>query len=234
MDAYSMLQNKVPTQLTLGPSSRSNSNPDDPLLTPVSEVISPDAMPSPSTHSFITNEITGPPSRGHWKPDAEATRCDFPSCQITFGLLNRRHHCRKCGNIFCSAHCSNYFRLDQFSQFHPHGNISRGCDNCANSYRQWKANLKQMEMMKLQTKAPAAKPSPGDSVKTNTLDRHAGIMTLRPHAMEGVTELGRDDIVQESNGPQYNGIAIKHNKAKDQGAFNPISSVPADWQWSTF
>ncbi|EIE81991.1 hypothetical protein RO3G_06696 [Rhizopus delemar RA 99-880] len=34
-------------------------------------------------------------------------------------------------------------------------------------------------------------------------------MTHQPQAMEGVTELGRD-------------------------AFNPIPSVPADWQWSTF
>ncbi|KAG1473318.1 hypothetical protein G6F56_001020 [Rhizopus delemar] len=56
--------------------------------------------------------------------------------------------------------------------------------------------------------------------------RHAGIMTQQPQAMEGVTELGRDDIVSK-------GVNINKSTKKEQ-AFHPIPSVPTDWQWSTF
>lgn len=34
-----------------------------------------------------------------WKPDADAMTC--MQCNDEFTLLNRRHHCRACGEIFC-------------------------------------------------------------------------------------------------------------------------------------
>lgn len=132
-------------------------------------------------------------------------------CPITFGLFDRRHHCRKCGNIFCSAHCSNYFRLDQFAQFHPKGTLSRGCDNCASDYIQWQEELRQMERAgggkenlsrrrKSTVAAAAATAATAQAQATSSENktssslkkRHAGIMTQQPQAMEGVTELGRD------------------------------------------
>ena len=42
-----------------------------------------------------------------WMPDSEATRC--VSCEKTFTLRNRKHHCRRCGRIFCSP-CSSYYK----------------------------------------------------------------------------------------------------------------------------
>ncbi len=39
-------------------------------------------------------------SQQHW-PDALSTHCS--SCTKEFGLLTRRHHCRGCGSIACSA-----------------------------------------------------------------------------------------------------------------------------------
>ncbi|EKM60404.1 uncharacterized protein PHACADRAFT_246299 [Phanerochaete carnosa HHB-10118-sp] len=40
-----------------------------------------------------------------WKPDSQASRCDTFLCSKKFSILERKHHCRKCGGIFCSA-CS--------------------------------------------------------------------------------------------------------------------------------
>lgn len=34
-----------------------------------------------------------------------------PGCQRVFGLLTRRHHCRRCGGIFCDAHSRERRRL---------------------------------------------------------------------------------------------------------------------------
>ena len=42
--------------------------------------------------------------RAPWKHDSEAESCD--RCKSSFNLLRRRHHCRRCGGIFCDT-CSN-------------------------------------------------------------------------------------------------------------------------------
>ena len=38
-----------------------------------------------------------------WVPDHKVSSCT--QCQETFSFLNRKHHCRKCGGIFCGR-CS--------------------------------------------------------------------------------------------------------------------------------
>jgi len=42
-------------------------------------------------------------SVGSWKPDSSCTQCE--ECNLPFTLFRRRHHCRRCGGIFC-AKCS--------------------------------------------------------------------------------------------------------------------------------
>lgn len=39
-------------------------------------------------------------SREKWKEDSEVSHCFNCNSQFIF-LLRRKHHCRKCGNIFC-------------------------------------------------------------------------------------------------------------------------------------
>jgi len=41
------------------------------------------------------------------QPDALARACDRFFCNTTFSLTERRHHCRKCGGVFCNK-CSSY------------------------------------------------------------------------------------------------------------------------------
>ncbi|KAI9567005.1 FYVE zinc finger-domain-containing protein [Boletus coccyginus] len=36
-----------------------------------------------------------------WKPDTLAFICDNFYCRVKFTVLERRHHCRKCGGVFC-------------------------------------------------------------------------------------------------------------------------------------
>ncbi|XP_028162037.1 lateral signaling target protein 2 homolog [Ostrinia furnacalis] len=41
----------------------------------------------------------------HWVRDDTAPYCT--QCQVRFTALERRHHCRECGRVFCGR-CSRY------------------------------------------------------------------------------------------------------------------------------
>ncbi|KAF2221607.1 hypothetical protein BDZ85DRAFT_19090 [Elsinoe ampelina] len=87
-------------------------------------------------------EVTGQPTRGHWKPDASVTCCTSPTCGTVFSLLARRHHCRRCGGIYCFVHSSRNVPLDQEARFHPKGSPGRACDNCYSDYKIWQSERK--------------------------------------------------------------------------------------------
>eukprot|EP00757_Euglenozoa_sp_SAG-D1_P025033 gene25033-10893_t len=42
--------------------------------------------------------------RALWQQDGEAESCN--NCEKNFQIWRRKHHCRKCGNIYCSD-CSD-------------------------------------------------------------------------------------------------------------------------------
>ncbi|KAI0128931.1 hypothetical protein BJ170DRAFT_352874 [Xylariales sp. AK1849] len=82
---------------------------------------------------------TAQPTKSHWKPDVEATICDEPSCMRHFNYWTRRHHCRKCGNIFCDAHSTLDIPLDQDANYNPKGTISRACSHCYTDFQVWRS-----------------------------------------------------------------------------------------------
>lgn len=51
-------------------------------------------------------------------------------CSNKFSFLNRRHHCRSCGGIFCQEHSSNFIPLPDLGIYE---NV-RVCDNCFSDY----------------------------------------------------------------------------------------------------
>lgn len=61
MDVYSLTRKKRPSHLTLAQPSRAQSDTDSALDVPLSKTTSR----SPS--SYIFDEVTGSPSRDHWK-----------------------------------------------------------------------------------------------------------------------------------------------------------------------
>ena len=50
--------------------------------------------------------------RSHWVPDANAPACANPACASEFTLINRRHHCRCCGDVFCRKCTATRLLLD--------------------------------------------------------------------------------------------------------------------------
>ncbi|KAF9100997.1 hypothetical protein BGX27_000159 [Mortierella sp. AM989] len=175
------------------------------------------------------------PSRAHWKPDSSTQVCTWPGCLREFGFFDRRHHCRKCGDIFCSAHCSKAIPLDQALDFNPAmGVISRACTGCYEAYEQW------------QGLAPSSTPFPGQSTvrgafgfvsdsqiageyaanAPSAVNKHTGSLPpatgrkqtegLLGHTPNGSpNELGREDVVRLPKSVSEN-IAIKTRPVQDQ------------------
>ncbi|XP_054263300.1 zinc finger FYVE domain-containing protein 21-like isoform X1 [Macrosteles quadrilineatus] len=59
-----------------------------------------------------------------WIPDKEAPACT--RCGIKFGFTTRRHHCRRCGQIYCSGCCDHKLDLPRMCFIDP----VRVCKNC--------------------------------------------------------------------------------------------------------
>ncbi|CAI4036104.1 hypothetical protein SMKI_14G3230 [Saccharomyces mikatae IFO 1815] len=51
-------------------------------------------------------------------------------CSKKFSLLNRKHHCRSCGGVFCQEHSSNNIALPDLGIYE----LVRVCDNCFEDY----------------------------------------------------------------------------------------------------
>ncbi|XP_046980058.1 zinc finger FYVE domain-containing protein 21-like [Schistocerca americana] len=60
-----------------------------------------------------------------WIPDSEAAHCS--NCEVKFDMLRRKHHCRRCGNIFCNSCCATKLGLPRMGFVDP----VRLCKPCA-------------------------------------------------------------------------------------------------------
>lgn len=52
---------------------------------------------------MFTWNVAEHPGKGvadHWLKDEGAEQCNL--CDVRFSLYERRHHCRNCGQLFCS------------------------------------------------------------------------------------------------------------------------------------
>ena len=86
-----------------------------------------DERPHTATHHNT------PPKGASWKPNAHATKCE--KCSVPFTFMTRKHHCRRCGGIFCDA-CTKKRRTlsDPLIESGQRAGVVpdlRVCDNCA-------------------------------------------------------------------------------------------------------
>lgn len=151
-------------------------------------------LPSDSVFNLEgLGKVTGPPTRVHWKPDELSKHCDLPSahCTRTFSVFWRRHHCRRCGLIFCHLHSLYTVPLDQDANFHPLGSLSRVCGRCLAQWNTW-----------IERHSSAAKENRGyinDHIKLeqSTLPMKIGLLSSDPVQSEqslgvaGSSEMGK-------------------------------------------
>lgn len=77
------------------------------------------------------NNITG-----IWQPDHEAIKCGDCGSYFNnnfFQLTSGKHHCRRCGLIFCNKCCNNvdFVPFQYWDQlFHPNTELVKTCNDC--------------------------------------------------------------------------------------------------------
>ncbi|KAL2869251.1 FYVE zinc finger domain-containing protein [Aspergillus lucknowensis] len=150
-------------------------------------------------------EVTGLPTRDHWKADSASPSCDSPTCRSSFGLFLRRHHCRHCGHVFCSSHTPHVVPLDQAARFHPDGVPSRACDLCWSAYQRWE-EARTDRLNKIQ-----------HQINTQDDDAHSS---------------GEHSSSETLDTPV--GEGSKSSPATPGQASEIAASVPRGWNWSTF
>lgn len=74
-----------------------------------------------STHTLVAKQ-----AQEHWVKDEEVSHCSSAECRVRFGLLERRHHCRRCGLIFCSRH-SNRTAAVPLAGYYKKVRVCEGC-----------------------------------------------------------------------------------------------------------
>lgn len=87
------------------------------------------------TDHFDNTAISEQPnnlSHEHWKPNNAANNCF--DCDRPFSLINRRHHCRKCGEIFCANCLLSKSKLNFDCKFDINGVLAKVCFACGKSW----------------------------------------------------------------------------------------------------
>jgi len=98
----------------ISPLSSTNNNTD----TTTDNTQQPPAKPAVARKKKQANVATAPApedppviKKPVWVPDSSSDKCEM--CSVPFTFFNRRHHCRRCGHLFCSECCSLNVSLPQ-------------------------------------------------------------------------------------------------------------------------
>lgn len=138
--------------------------------------------------------------------DHESDVCDDPTCKKYFNYFVRRHHCRRCGNIFCDSHSSHEVPLDESANYNPRGQLSRCCAHCYGDFKLWRGRTGSQ-----------------GSGSSSSMMGGAGQRTPQ----QGSRTVPASPI---SASPMPGASPTTPGKSQPEVAL----SVPSDWNWSTF
>ena len=155
------------------------------------------------------------PTRKHWVRDESVNKCGIPTCSKVFNFFERRHHCRKCGGIYCKEHTSHYLYINHLAQFTTggRGTLSKVCDNCIEEYNEFMRHEFGVSI------------NPTHNKKISTSQSSHILKKQQPD--ERVGNVPKESIIKSINSLKLGDSTTNRN---DQ----PVGSVPANWSWSSF
>jgi len=155
------------------------------------------------------------PTRRHWVKDELVNKCGIPTCSKVFNFFERRHHCRKCGGIYCKEHTSHYLYINHLAQFTTggRGTLSKVCDSCIEEYNEFMRHEFGVSI------------NPSYNKKISTSQPSHILNKQQPS--EKIGKLTKESLMKSINNQKLGDSTTNRN---DQ----PVGSVPANWSWSSF
>lgn len=96
------------------------------------------------------------PVTRHWVPDQKAKKCN--TCDRDFTWYRRRHHCRKCGGVFCADDANKTIGLDRVLNYNVLGVPCKSCDKCASEFAAFCHDSPRLNDNTLAMQQPVAGP----------------------------------------------------------------------------
>lgn len=203
--------------------SNDESIPSSPMVSPPLSTTGPYKLYNKKKYDEISRSA---PTRKHWLKDESVIKCGITSCPKYFNFFERRHHCRKCGGIYCKEHTSHYLYINHLAQFTTggRGTLSKVCDYCIEEYN---------EFMKHEF---------GVDINSSCHDLHDTKDTFVPEdymkpAAKKVRKPSNEDRLTElppRGAPIHSEIKIGSGIADSTKNEQLVGSVPANWSWSSF
>lgn len=175
-------------------------------------VISPGPFSTLSKRKY-KNILRQTPTRRHWQKDEAVSKCGIPDCNKAFNFFERRHHCRKCGGIYCKEHTSHYLYINHLAQFTTggRGTLSKVCDNCIEEYNEFMRHEFGVNIHPIHPHRNLSSPHTTQSKNKQPVSDKQSSQIKSMNANQKFDESG-------------------NTKRNDQ----LVGSVPANWSWSSF
>lgn len=177
--------------------------------------------------------VKAAPTRKHWLRDESVAQCGIASCGRHFNFFERRHHCRRCGGIFCKEHTLHYLYINHLAQFTTggQGTLSRVCDNCIQEYNEF---MKyefgvSCQLPKKPTKTTENSETDASGESSSYTPPPTNISNRSSKALDYRKEVLKYRADQTKVGP------LDLSMARDEHLGDQlVGSVPANWSWSSF
>lgn len=178
--------------------------------------------------------LRAPPTRKHWIKDETVMKCSIPSCPKVFNFFERRHHCRKCGGIFCKQHTSHSLYINHLAQFTTggRGTLSKVCDNCIDEYNH-KFITKEFGVNLIQKNDEINKAN-GDVASRQCKSATYTPIDTRTGMGIGSNDTSNSNAITSGMATGAGDSAANNNNNNNTRNEQLVGSVPANWTWSSF
>ncbi|WRT63756.1 uncharacterized protein IL334_000681 [Kwoniella shivajii] len=172
--------------------------------------------------------------RSKWQPDADSALCTYPLCTANFAqptyffLGPRRHHCRMCGQLFCSTHSSTKASLvitDNKISGKRRIVKERVCDLCCS-----KSNPEDDFSLSSSSSYNYNNNNNEGSTKSNQQSRRNSSCTDSDQHSDLITPYDEDSMShsQQQHVISHSGISLRSQSSKTSTPTNQFGLAPQD------